>query len=164
MTRQRPLIVYLVACLVALGSTLRYVGYFVSHPSRWTILGLLIAFYALFATFPRLFRRSHPRVHLFLAVQTCLLLALAVVTTIEDVVALPFLSLILLAMTILPLKIGFRWIALFTALMIGLMVVYGIQLLGSIQSDYRNGRVFCVYNGVVCHCFIPPLCIGLLLS
>jgi signal transduction histidine kinase len=69
-------------------------------------------------------------VHLYLAVQTAILGGLAVVTTIEDVVALPFLSLILLAMTVLPPRIGLRWIGLFTVLMVGSMIAFGIVFHG----------------------------------
>jgi signal transduction histidine kinase len=130
MVRHRPLIVYLVACLAALGSTLRYMWYFVDHPSRWAIFGLLAAFYVLLAVVPWLYRRSQLYVHLYLAVQTFILGGLAIVTTIEDVVALPFLSLILLAMTVLPPRIGFRWIGLFTVLMVGSMIALGIVFHG----------------------------------
>jgi signal transduction histidine kinase len=101
--------------------------YFVDHPSRWAIFSLLAAFYALLAVVPWLYRRSQSYVHLYLAVQTIILSGLAIVTTIEDVVALPFLSLILLAMTVLPPRIGFRWIALFTVLMLGSMIAFGIM-------------------------------------
>jgi signal transduction histidine kinase len=124
------LIVYLVAWLGALGSTLRYTGHFVGHPSQWTIFGLLAAFYILLAAFPWVSRRSQPYLHLYLTVQSGILVALTLVTTIEDVLALPFLSLILLSMNVLPPKIGFAWIGVFTVLMACSMVIYGIRLHG----------------------------------
>lgn len=130
MTRHRSRIVYLVAWLVALGGTLRYLGFILEHPSRWIILGLLAAFFALLAIVPWLSRRPHKYVHLYLAVQTCILIALTVVTTIEDFAALPFMSLILLAMTIFPPKIGFRWIAVFLVILLVSMIVYGFMYHG----------------------------------
>jgi hypothetical protein len=114
MARHRSRIVYLVAWLVALGGTLRYLGYILSHPGRWAILGLLAAFFVLLALVPWLSRRPKRYMHLCFALQTCILVALTVVTTIEDFAALPFMALILIAMTVFPPRIGFRWIAAFT--------------------------------------------------
>jgi signal transduction histidine kinase len=65
--------------------------------------------------------------HLYLAIQTGILVALTVTTTIEDFAALPFMSLILIAMTVLLPKTGFRWIGVWIVILIVSIVVYGIR-------------------------------------
>jgi signal transduction histidine kinase len=50
---------------------------------------------------------------------------LIVVTTIEDFAALPFMSLILIAMTTFPPRIGFRWVGLFVVILVVCMIVFG---------------------------------------
>ena len=109
MTRSRVRIVYLVAWLIAVGGTLRYLEFILGHTSRWAIFCLLAAFYILLVLVPWLSRRSPWIVHIYIAVQTGLLVALTVVTTIEDYAAIPFMSLILIAMAIFPPRIGLRW-------------------------------------------------------
>ncbi|MFC2015453.1 sensor histidine kinase [Chloroflexota bacterium] len=127
MARHKTLVVYAVAWLLALGGTLRYLGYILSHPSRWAILGLLALFFVLLAIQPWLSRRSQQYMHAYLAVQTCILVALTIATTIEDFAAIPFLSLILLAMTFFSPRIGFRWIGVFIVVIVVSMIVYGIS-------------------------------------
>lgn len=124
MTR-RSQITYLVAWLIALGGTLRYLGFILEQPSRWVILGLLALFFALLAFVPLLYRRPPRDTHLFLAVETGILVALTIATTIEDFAAIPFMSLILIAMSIFPPKIGFRWIGTFVFILVVCMFVYG---------------------------------------
>jgi signal transduction histidine kinase len=68
--------------------------------------------------------------HLYLAVLTCILVALTVVTTIEDFAAVPFMSLILLAMTIFPPRVGFRWVGVFAVILVVSMIVFGIRVHG----------------------------------
>jgi signal transduction histidine kinase len=63
--------------------------------------------------------------HLYLAVQTGILVALTIATTIEDFAAIPFMSLILVAMTIFPPKIAFRWITVFIVITLVSMIAYG---------------------------------------
>ena len=125
MTRSRSRIVYLVAWLLALGGTLRYLAFILDHPSRWAILGLLAAFFVLLALAPLVSRRSPRYMHLYLAVQTGILIALTIATTIEDFAAIPFMSLILVAMTIFPPKIAFRWITVFIVITLVSMIAYG---------------------------------------
>jgi signal transduction histidine kinase len=117
--------VYLVAWLIALGGTLRYLEYILDHPSRWVILGLLAVFFALLAIQPWLSRRFQQYMHPYLAVQTGILVALTAVTTIEDFAAIPYMSLILLAMLSFPPKIGFRWIGILVVILVVSMIVYG---------------------------------------
>ncbi len=130
MARHRERIVYVVAWLLALAGTMRYLGYILVHPSRWLILGLLATFFVVLATGPWIFRRPQKYMHLYLGVLTCILVALTMATTIEDVAAIPFMSLILLAMTRFPQKIGFRWIAIFCVILIICMISYGITYHG----------------------------------
>ena len=130
MTRRRARIVCLVAWLLALGGTLRYLEYILGHPSQWVILGLLAAFFVLLAIAPWLARRSQRYMHLYLAVQTSILVALTIATTIEDFAALPFMSLLLIAMTIFPPKIAFRWIGILIVTLIVSMIAYGIMYHG----------------------------------
>ena len=79
MTRHRERTVYLVAWLIALGGTLRYLGYILNHPSRWAIFGLLAVFYVLLTLAPWLSSRSPRFMRFCLAVQTCILVALTMV-------------------------------------------------------------------------------------
>jgi signal transduction histidine kinase len=130
MARQRSLIAYLIACVFALGSTLRYAGYILDRPSRWAAFGPMAAFLGLVALGPWLTRRSQRRTHIYLAVQTCLLLALTAISTIEDVAGIPFLALILLAMTVFPPSTGFRWIAAFIVMIVAAMIGYGVVIKG----------------------------------
>jgi signal transduction histidine kinase len=128
MARRRSQITYLVAWLIALGGTLRYLGYILEQPSRWLVLGLLALFFVLLTFAPLLSSRSPRYTHLYLAVQTGLLVALTIATTIEDFAAIPFLSLILIAMTVFPPKIGFRWIGVFVLILVVCMFVYGFMV------------------------------------
>jgi signal transduction histidine kinase len=91
----------------------------------------LAAFFIVLATGSWLFRRPQKYMHFYLAVLTCILIALTSATTIEDFAAVPFMSLILLAMTIFPPKVGFRWIAIFIVILIATMIVYGILFHGT---------------------------------
>ena len=130
MTRYRVHIVFIVAWLLALAGTLRYLGYILGHPSRWLILGLLATFFAALAAGPWIFSRPHKYMHIYLAALACILVALTIGTTIEDFAAIPFMSLILLAMTRFPPKVGFRWIAVFCVILIVCMIGYGIMYHG----------------------------------
>jgi signal transduction histidine kinase len=125
MANHRARIAYLVACLAAVCGTLRYLGFILSHPARWAILGLLAAFFLLLAAFPWVSRRLPRYMNLYLVVATCFLVALTVTTTIEDFAAIPFLSLTLLVMTLFPAKTGFRWIGGFLVILVASMVGYG---------------------------------------
>lgn len=130
MARNKGLIVHVVAYLLAIAGTLRYIEFFLVHPYRWLIFSLLAVFFLLLTIGSRLSRLSHRYMHLYLVVQMCIPIALTNITTIEDFVALPFLSLILQAMHVLPPRIGFRWISVFVVILVVLMSVYGIAFHG----------------------------------
>jgi signal transduction histidine kinase len=126
MSRWKTPILYLVAYLLAIGSTLRYYEYLSTRPRPWLIGGLLAVFFLLLVLEPWLSRRRPRSAHLYLAAQTCVLLALAPATRIEDVFAIPFMSLTLQAMHLLPPRIGLRWIGAFSLLVAVLVPVLGV--------------------------------------
>jgi signal transduction histidine kinase len=123
MARQRTLITYLAAYFFAIGATVRYLNTYRGQPSFWTITGLLAAFLLLMAIEPWLTRRSHRFTHLYLAVQTGIIVALSLTTPDADYFSLLFISLTLQAMHVFPPRIGFRWVALFTVVMALLMIL-----------------------------------------
>jgi signal transduction histidine kinase len=86
----------------------------------------LAAFFMSLTIQPWLSRRFRRYMHLYLAVQTLILVALTAVTTIEDFAALPFMSLLLVAMIVFPPKVGFRWIGIFLAILLLSMIGFGL--------------------------------------
>jgi signal transduction histidine kinase len=125
LTGDKTKVTYLVAYLLAIGAPLRYLGYILTLPARWIALGLLAAFLVLAAVEPWLSRRSHRHIHLYLAVQTCILIALSLITTIEDFFGIPFMSLILQSMNVFPARVGFRWIIVFAVITSVFVPIYG---------------------------------------
>jgi len=123
MARQRTLITYLAAYFFAIGAAVRYLSTFRGRPSFWTITGLLAAFLLLMSIEPWLTRRSAWYTHLYLAVQTGIIIALSLTTPDADFFSLLFISLTLQAMHVFPPRFGFRWVALFTIVMAVLMIV-----------------------------------------
>jgi signal transduction histidine kinase len=123
MTRHRTLITYLAAYFFAIGAAIRYLSTFRGHPSQWTIAALLAAFLTLMSIEPWLTRRSHWYTHLYLAVQTGIIIALSLTTPNADFFALLFISLTLQAMHVFPPRIGFRWVGIFTLVMAVLMIL-----------------------------------------
>jgi signal transduction histidine kinase len=118
----RTLITYLAAYFFAIGAAIRYLSTFRGHPSQWTIAGLLAAFLTLMSIEPWLTRRSFWYTHLYLAVQTGIIIALSLTTPSADFFSLLFISLTLQAMHVFPPRIGFRWVGLFTVVMAVLMI------------------------------------------
>jgi signal transduction histidine kinase len=122
MARHRTLITYLAAYFFAIGAAIRYLSSFRGQPSFWGITGLLAAFLLLMSVEPWLTRRSHRFTHLYLAVQTGIIIALSLTTPDADFFSLLFISLTLQAMHVFPPRIGFRWVGLFTVVMAVLMI------------------------------------------
>jgi signal transduction histidine kinase len=121
MARHRTLITYLAIYFFAIGTAIRYLSSFSNHPSLWAIACLLAAFVLLLAIEPWLSPRSHWYTHLYLAVQTGIIIALSLTTPIVDFFATLFLSLTLQAVHVFPLRTGFRWTGVFTVIMAILM-------------------------------------------
>jgi signal transduction histidine kinase len=93
---------------------------------RWWVAGLMLLFLLLYAAQPRLSLRAAWTTHLYLAVQSGLILALLQVPPYLDVHALLFIPLSLQAFYFLARRPAFWWLAIFTAtMMIGLVVNYG---------------------------------------
>jgi signal transduction histidine kinase len=122
MARQRTLTTYLAAYFFAIGAAIRYLSTFWGRPSQWTIAALLAVFLILMSIEPWLTRRSHRYTHLYLAVQTGIIIALSLTTPDADWFATLFISLTLQAMHVFPPGIGFRWVGLFTVVMAVLMI------------------------------------------
>jgi signal transduction histidine kinase len=120
--RYRTLITYLAAYFFAIGAAIRYLSTYRGQPSFWTIAGLLAAFLLLLAVEPWLTRRSQRYTHLYLAVQTGILIALSLTTPEADYFSVLFLPLALQVMHVFSSRSGFRWVGLFTLVMAILMI------------------------------------------
>src|SRR5574341_861245 len=93
---------------------------------RWWVAGLMLLFLLLYAVQPRLSRRAAWTTHLYLAVQSGLILALLQVPPYLDVHALLFIPLSLQAFYFLTRRTAFWWLGIFTVTMtIGLVFSYG---------------------------------------
>jgi hypothetical protein len=125
MARRRTLITYVIIYFFAISTAIRGLIHFQGRTYQWVVTGLLAAFLLLLAIEPWLSRRSSWYTHLYLAVQTAItavLLLIPAAPIITDYFAVLFIPLTLQAMRVLPLKTGFRWIIVFTAVMTILMV------------------------------------------
>jgi signal transduction histidine kinase len=100
----------------------RFVTLLWGGPYLWLAGGLLAVIAGLMALEPWLFRRSDVHTRLYLAVQTGLIIILAILPPSNDYFALVFLSLALQAMNALDPRVGFRWISVFAAVMGVLMI------------------------------------------
>ena len=85
MARYRTSITYLAVYFFAIGTALRFLTSMRGHPSFGIIVGLLAAFLLLLAIEPWLTRRSHGFTHVYLAVQTGLIIALSLILISSDV-------------------------------------------------------------------------------
>jgi hypothetical protein len=125
---RRELITYLGAYLIAISVAVRGLSAVHGHPSRWTVVGLLLAFVALLAIEPRLTRRSRGYGHLYLLAQTAIVSSLLITPPWVDLFAVLFLVLSLQAMHVFPVRIGFAWLCAFTLITAALMVyVFGYR-------------------------------------
>jgi signal transduction histidine kinase len=122
--RYRTLITYLAAYFFAIGATIRYLSTYRGQPSFWTIAGLLAVFLLLLSAEPWLTRRSQRYTHLYLAVQTGILVVLSLTAPEADYFSLLFLPLALQVMHVFPSRSGFGWVGLFTLVM-AILMVYG---------------------------------------
>ncbi len=127
MARHRTLVTYLVAYLFAIGTVVRYVVIYTGGPLLWPVTVLVAVFLALFAIEPWLSRRSRLYTHLYLALQTGIAVALALIPPNVDYFALLLIPLGLQAMHAFQPRMGFRWIGVFVVVMAALMF-YGQEL------------------------------------
>jgi signal transduction histidine kinase len=117
MLRRKTLITYLGIYFLAMITVVRFVTKLRGDPYLWPVSGLLAVIVLLMALEPWLFRRPVPYAHLYLAVQTGLIIVLAILPPPNDYFAMFFLSLALQAMNALDPRRGFRWISVFAAVM-----------------------------------------------
>jgi signal transduction histidine kinase len=122
MARHRTLITYLAVYFFAIGSAIRILDRFHAAPSRQQIISLLITFLFLLVVEPWLTRRSHWYTHLYLAVQTGIVIALAFYTPIVDYFAGLFLALALTAAHGFKQQTAFRWLTVFIVTVAVLLV------------------------------------------
>lgn len=117
MLRRKTLITYLGIYFLAMSTVVRFVTKLRGDPYLWPVSGLLAVIVVLMALEPWLSRRPGPYAHLYLAVQTGLIIVLAILPPPNDYFATFFLSLALQAMNVLDPRRGFRWISVFAAVM-----------------------------------------------
>jgi signal transduction histidine kinase len=119
----RPLIYgYFFFAAVAVRSLINYFD----TDQRWWVAGLMLLFLLLYAAQPRLSGRAAWTTHVYLGVQSGLILALLQVPPYLDVHALLFIPLSLQAFYFLARRTAFWWLGIFTATMtIGLVVNFG---------------------------------------
>jgi signal transduction histidine kinase len=122
MFRRKTLITYLGIYFLAMSAVVRFVTILRGDPYLWPVSGLLAVIVVLMALEPWLFRRSGLYTHLYLAVQTGLIIVLAILPPPNDYFTIVFLSLALQAMNALDPRRGFRWISVFAAAM-GVLVI-----------------------------------------
>lgn len=121
MTRQRTLLTHLIAYLVATGTVIRYLMAYRGDPFQWIVFGLLAAFVLLMLIEPWFSRRSPNSTHLYLVIQTGIIVALALIPPNYDYFSLLFLTLIIQAIEVFAPQITFLWISAFTIIMAILM-------------------------------------------
>lgn len=122
MLRKRTLITYLGIYFFAISTAVRFITKLRGDPFLWPVGALLAMSLTLMALEPRFFRRSRPHTHLYLTVQTVLVIVLAMLPPANDYFASLFFSLTLQAMDALPVRVGFRWVSAFAAVMSVLMI------------------------------------------
>jgi signal transduction histidine kinase len=112
-----------------------------SHPLRWVVAGLLLAFVGLLSSESWLTRRYPWYPHLYLAMQTGLVLSLLLLPPYLDYFATLLIPLSAQAMFFFPQRTGLAWIGLFTlATTIGL--AYGLGWLDSIPFVLLYGSAY----------------------
>jgi signal transduction histidine kinase len=108
------LITYLGIYFFAVSTAVRLITSLRGDPFVWPVSALLALSLLLMALEPWLFRRSRWHTHLYLAVQTALVIVLAILPPASDYFATLFFSLALQAMAALPVRVGFRWLVAFS--------------------------------------------------
>ena len=109
------LITYLGIYFFAASTAVRLITNLRGDPFVWPVSALLALSLLLMALEPWLFRRTRLHTHVYLAVQTALVIVLAILPPASDYFATLFFSLALQAMVALPVRVGFRWIVAFSA-------------------------------------------------
>jgi len=143
--RSKYTLFYLLSFLVLLAVAIRGLGFYVlaNHPARSIAAVLLLAFTILLVVEPWLRVRAPWSLHLYLALQTGILLALLLLPPHQDFFAALWLPLSAQAMLVLPRPASFRWIGVFTLVMaIGLVPTHGVRDGLALLLLYGAGYVF----------------------
>ena len=143
--RSKYMLFYLLSFLILLAVAIRGLGYYVlaNHPARSIATVLLLAFAILMVVEPWLRMRTPWLVHLYLALQTGLLLVLLLLPPHQDFYAALWLPLSAQAMLVLSRPASFRWIGIFTIVMaIGLLTTQSVRDGLALLLLYGAGYVF----------------------
>jgi signal transduction histidine kinase len=142
MIRRVTLITYLGVYLFAIATVVRVLSILQGEPYPGIVVGLFVVFFVLLVIEPWLSRRSRLYTHIYFAVQTGIVMALAILPPVNDFFASLFFSLILQAMYVLPARMGFRWVGGFAIIMAVFMLhIYGLAGLPLILI-YAAGYLF----------------------
>jgi signal transduction histidine kinase len=120
--RHRAFITYLAAYFLGVSTFLRYLEGYLHQPYQWAVIGLLAAFLLFSALEPLLSRRSRIYTHLYLGLQSGIIVAVALMPHRDDWFSNLYLVLTLQAAHVLTSKIAFRWIGAFALMFIPLLL------------------------------------------
>jgi signal transduction histidine kinase len=120
--RHRTLITYLAAYFFGVSTFLRYLDGYLHQPYQWAVLGLLSAFLLLSAFELLLSRQSRLYTHLYLGIQSGIIVTVALMPHRDDWFSNLYIVLTLQAALVLPSKIAFRWIGAFALMFIPLLL------------------------------------------
>jgi signal transduction histidine kinase len=126
--RHRAFITYLAAYFFGVSTFLRYLDGYLHQPYQGAVIGLLSAFLLLSVLEPLLSRRSKIYTHLYLGIQSGIIVAVALMPHHDDWFSNLYIVLTLQAAHVLPSKTAFRWIGAF-ALTGALLLLYARGLI-----------------------------------
>jgi signal transduction histidine kinase len=142
MVRRATLITYLGVYLFAIATIVRILSKLPGETYQGIVTGLIIIFFGLLMIEPWLTRRSNIYTHIYLALQTCIVIGLAILPPVNDFFASLFFSLTLQAMYVFPARTGFSWVGGFAIIMAVFMLqIYGLAGLPLILI-YAAGYLF----------------------
>jgi len=144
-SRSKYILFYVLSFLVLLAVAIRGLGFYVlvNHPAGSIAAALLLAFAILLAVEPWLRVRASWSLHLYLAVQTGLILMLLLLPPHQDFFAALWLPLSAQAMLVLPRSASFRWIGIFILVTaIGLLTTQSVRDGLALLLLYGAGYVF----------------------
>jgi signal transduction histidine kinase len=120
--RHRTFITYLAVYFFGVSTFLRYLDGYLHQPYQWAVIGLLSAFLLLSVLEPLLSRRARLCTHLYLGIQSGIIMAVALMPHHDDWFSNLYIALTLQAAFVLPSKTAFRWIGAFALMFIPLLL------------------------------------------
>jgi hypothetical protein len=136
--RHRTFTTYLAAYFFGVSTFLRYLDGYLHQPFQWTVIGLLSAFLLLPAFEPLLSRRARLYTHLYLGIQSGIIVTVALMPHRDDWFSNLYIVLTLQAALVLPSKTAFRWIGAFALMFIPLLL-YTRGLVVWADKDQADG-------------------------